>query len=150
MSKQFFPITSRFPGILCHNSKKDHVNIGKFWQRLLSILWSFLNFLGSQGGLHDRVWHHMKFISFCALLFKEVCWSFLLLQFKEKNLHTFRLKKFFKKTFAYARIKSSTLYIGVNISLEEIWACIETKLFVIFSINANLQQRFRVIFRPLT
>ena len=51
-------------------------------------------------------------------------------------------------TFANVRTQSSKLYTSLKcIPLEELYACIPLKLFATFSINTNLKQPFRVIFR---
>ena len=68
ISKPFFPITSIFPEILSQKSKII-IKLGIFRQRLLYASWSFSIFFGSQGGSHDIVWHHMKFMSYYTLLF---------------------------------------------------------------------------------
>ena len=69
--KAIFSITSSFPTILCQKSKQDHKHRFFFDSDSFMFHKVLQYFLSSQGGLHEKVWHQLKFSSCHALLFKE-------------------------------------------------------------------------------
>ena len=79
--KVMFSYLVQLSQIFMSKSKQDHNY--RYLSTAITLCYKkiFNIFLGSQGGSHGRVWNHMKFITFYALLSKEIAYYFQILHF---------------------------------------------------------------------